>query len=74
MQRAEKLPGVGVVDGDPELHLVDPLAADPHPVREHQRVADLPVVIVVGVPLQHPPLDDAELELVERHLDVLLLK
>src|ERR1022692_3015105 len=74
MQRVEQLPGVGVVDRHPDLHLVHPLTADPHPVGENHRVADLPVVVFVAVALQHPPLDDPVLEFVECHLDVLLLE
>ena len=68
----EHEPGGGPVHRHPDLHLLDVGPADPHVVGEHQRVADLPVVVLLGRALDHPALDDPPLERVEAHLDVLL--
>ena len=68
----EHEPGGGPVHRHPDLHLLDVGPADPHVVGEHQRVADLPVVVLLRRSLDHPALDDAPLEGVEADLDVLL--
>ena len=69
--RVERDPGLLVVDGNPDLHLVDAVAANPHAVGKDQRMPDLPVVGLLALPLEQTTLDDAVLKRVERHLDVL---
>ena len=64
--------GVRVVDGHTDLHLEDAVAADPHLVREHERMADLPVVALLGLTDQEATLDDAVFERIERDLLVLV--
>ncbi len=50
--RVEHRPRGGVVDRNPDLHLVDASAPHPHRVREYQRVAHRPVVVLLGVALE----------------------
>ena len=47
-------------------------SGDAHVVREHQRVADRPVVVLLGGAFDDAALDDPPLEGVEADLDVLL--
>jgi len=72
VHRVEHEPGRGPVARDPDLHLLDVRAADPHVVREHQGMADRPVVVLFRGTLDHAALDDAPLERVEADLHMLL--
>ena len=44
----EELPGVRVIDGNANLHLVDVRTTDAHVEREHERVPNSPVVVLLG--------------------------
>jgi hypothetical protein len=61
---------VGVVHRNPDLERAQAVAADLEDVGEVDRVTDLPVLVVLGLALTQPALDDAVVDNVEPDSDL----
>ena len=74
MDGIEQHPSVGVVDRYSDLHLEHAIAADPHLVREHHRVTNCPIIVLLGLTDELTAFDDPVFERIESDFDVLVLE
>ncbi|MCG3770384.1 MAG: hypothetical protein JW384_01532 [Nitrosomonadaceae bacterium] len=70
----KQFPGSGVINGNPDLHLIDSGSTNTHEIREHKWMTDFPVVVFFCATFENSALENSPFHFFESSSHVLFLE